>query len=263
MTTRTRVLSAFFVALALYVALPFSLAAQADDGGAPDGDELLRRADEAVYPRAFEAQMELANRRPGGRSLSMEFLITHEEESGTLLEISGEGRWAGMRMLTRGESLLLYNPTAGSSRPVRLTAAEGFYGSFFSNRDIAEPRYHQDYRAMRVTAETAQVAGPGPVLVYRVDAEATTPEAAYGSLTILLRASDALPLVVEYFARAGAHVKTMRVTEIRELAGRPRPTTYRMEPADQSGVYSTVRVISMTAYDDIDDSVFTEDHLTR
>lgn len=247
-------------ALALLVLVAATTASQSSG---PDGNELLRRADEAVYPDAFVAEMELVTERSGGRSLRMEFLVTYKEETGTLLEISGEGRWAGMRMLTTGDSLLLYNPRAGSSRPVRLTAAEGFQGSFFSNRDIADPRYDQDYRAVSVTSETAQVEGIGAVEVYRVQAEATTPEAAYGRLTMLLRVEDSLPLRVNYFSRSGAHVKTMRVTEIRELAGRPRPAAYRMEPADRSDAYSSVRIISMTARDDIDDSMFTEDYLTR
>lgn len=226
-------------------------------------DELIGRAEAAMYPRAFESRMEVETRDTRGRTTTMSFEVLHERDRGTLMEITGPGRWEGIRMLTEGETLLLYNPRAGADRPVRLTPRQSFQGSFFSNRDIAGVRFDEDYRAAQLTVEDLDHSSLGAVPTFRLEAEPRRREAAYGRIVLWLRRTDEIPLRVEYYARSGALLKSMTTLEIAELGGRSRPSVMRMEPADLEEAYSIVRILEMQAREDIDDSRFTESYLTR
>jgi hypothetical protein len=78
-----------------------------------------------------------------------------------------------------------------------------------------------------------------------------------------VRQDDLMPVQMEYFAKSGLLFKRMTMLDIRELAGRLRPTRMRMESLEQEDAYSTVTIEEMEIREDLSDRMFSQAALTR
>ncbi|NBC28470.1 MAG: outer membrane lipoprotein-sorting protein, partial [Spirochaetes bacterium] len=182
---------------------------------------------------------------------------------GTFIEITAPARSRGIRFLSKEENLWLYNPRSNSRRAIRLSPRDSFQGTLFSNHDVGDPQYTDDYEARQLQDEGINHPQMGAVETRVIEALPTTDEAPYGRIKMWLRAEDLIPVQMEYYARSGLLFKRMYLSNITELAGAHRPAVMRMESLQLQNAFSRVEILTLEERTDLSDRRFTEANLTR
>jgi hypothetical protein len=241
-----------------------------------NGDELMAMADDTLFPGTYVATMRMTTERPGRRTTEMVFESSYQDGRGTFMEVTEPRRSRGMRFLQKEDDLWMYNPRSSSRRAIRLAPRDSFQGSVFSNNDVSDPKYADDYRGRLGDVETIDHPQHGRVQTLRIDAEASHDQSAYGRIEMWLwpdpeaAASDGddsplrvIPLRIDYHSRSGLLFKRMTLLDIRELAGARRPAVMRMESLEEEGAVTTVRIESLEARDSLPSRLFSQQELTR
>lgn len=243
-----------------------------------DPQELLKLVDETLFPDSFVATFRMTTERPGRRTSEMVMENFHLEESGTFMEVEEPRRSRGMRFLQKADDLWMYNPRSGSRRAIRLSPRDSFQGSVFSNNDVSDPDYSDDYTASHAGRATVDHPQLGRVPTTVIEARAAHDEAAYGRIEIYLwhavddaaaelpgpgAPGDVIPLRFDYYSRSGLAFKRMLLLEIGDLAGATRPTVMRMESLEEEGAVTTVRIEALEPREDIPQRLFNQQELTR
>lgn len=230
---------------------------------AQSGEEILERAEEALYPENFYMKVDMNTHKPGRRDTMMAFESYHRDGAGTFMEVTAPARSRGMRFLQKEEDLWMYNPRSNSRRAIRLSPRDSFQGSAFSNNDVGDPDYSDDYDVRLAGRESLNHDELGSVETIRLELTAKRETTTYGRIVMWIRESDDIPLEMEYYAKSGLLFKRMTLSQIRELAGRQRPSFMRMESLEQDDFYSTVEIEEMEVRDNLPDRYFSQANLTR
>jgi hypothetical protein len=172
-----------------------------------------------------------------------------------------------MRFLQKENDLWMYNPRSGSRRALRLAPRDSFQGSVFSNNDVSDPDYNDDYDARMIADEMLDHPEVGSVTCTRIEATAAHDEAPYGRIVMWLwggpDGGGVIPLRIDYYSKSGLAFKRMYLSEFGQLAGAYRPRVMRMESLEERGAVTTVRIESLEARDDLPSRLFNQAELTR
>ncbi|TVR67333.1 MAG: outer membrane lipoprotein-sorting protein [Spirochaetaceae bacterium] len=229
---------------------------------APSGDEILRRMEETLFPDSYRMEMEMITLEASGRERTLELDVLYRRGTGSYMEILAPPRSRGTRFLQRDGSLWMFMPRGGARSAIRLAPRDSFQGSVFANSDIGESSYTDDYRGMDPRRERYRHPELGEVEVFIVEAVPRRPEAPYGRVVARVTVEGFIPLHMEYYVRSGLRIKEMELSQIREIAGRRRPTRMDMRALDEEGKVSTLWVRSLRE-ETFPDRIFTQRHLTR
>ncbi len=229
----------------------------------PSADELLRMTEETINPAIYHSQMSITTVKPGQRESTLKMEVYYKENTGAFIEMTAPARSRGLRFLEKEETLYMFNPKSNSRRPLRLSPEQSFQGTVFSNNDVSDPKYTDDYRASIAGDDSFEHPEAGTVNCLIVLAEAKRKEAPYGKIRIWLRKDSLRPLRFDYYAKSGLLFKSMILSDYRELAGALRPARMRMDSYEIEGAWSEVVIDSMEALADIPDSRFSTAALTR
>jgi outer membrane lipoprotein-sorting protein len=229
----------------------------------PSGDEILRRMEETLFPDSYRMTMEMVTVEAGGRERILELDILYRRGTGSYMEILAPPRSRGTRFLQRDDSLWMFIPRSNARSAIRLAPRDSFQGSVFSNSDIGESSYTEDYRGLEPRRERYRHGELGEVEVFVVEAVPRRPEAPYGRVVCYVTVDGFIPLHMEYYVRSGLRIKEMELSDIREVAGRRRPVRMEMRALDEEGKVSTVWIRDLREEASIPDRVFTQRHLTR
>jgi len=221
------------------------LAAPVWSADLPDGKKLLAEVDEIRFPDSFTMNVTLTTTSPGEADKVMALQSTHKKGFGNFIEIQTPARSKGTRMLTQEGSLWLYNPKAGSTKPLRLAPRDSFQGSSFSNSDVSKTSFTEDYDGATEGEDTIDTAEFGTVKAWKLKATANNPEAAYGFIEMWVRQSDLLPLKFDYYAKSGLLFRQMVLSEFKPLAGRVRATRMEMVSLDKKGTKTVLHIEQM------------------
>ena len=227
-----------------------------------DADQTIRRMDVAMYPESYFSVITMATVQPSGESTSMTFEVSYKHGVGSRMEITAPARSRGIRFLQKDNFLWLFNPRSGSRRAIRLSARDSFQGSAFSNSDVSETEFSGRYHAAVLRHEPIDVDGSSRSCTV-IEANAKDRSSPYAKVVLWIDAQSFVPYRMDYYARSGLLFKRMTLSRIREIAGRERPTFYRMESFDQPGLHSDVSIDTLEARDDLPDRLFTEADLTQ
>ncbi|MEX2443402.1 MAG: outer membrane lipoprotein-sorting protein [Alkalispirochaeta sp.] len=283
MSTKNRTTAAIsgvitLVVMTVGIAAPEPVSSQDRVLADRSAEDLLILVDETLFPDSFVATFRMTTERPGRRTTEMLIENTHLEGSGTFMEVEEPRRSRGMRFLQKENDLWMYNPRSGSRRAIRLSPRDSFQGSVFSNNDVSDPDYSDDYTAGHAGSATVDHPQLGTVETTVIEARATHDEAAYGRMEIYLwhavgaaaeelpgpgSPGDVIPVRFDYYSRSGLPFKRMLLLEIGQLAGATRPTVMRMESLEEEGAVTTVRIEALQARDDIPQRLFNQQELTR
>lgn len=245
------------------------LPAQSTASGVPadiPAERLLDLSDESMFPDTFVATYLMTTERPGRRDTEMVFDSSHLEGSGTYMEVSEPARSRGMRFLQKENDLWMYNPRSGSRRALRLAPRDSFQGSVFSNNDVSDPNYNDDYDARRLDDAVLDHPDLGSVTCARIEGVAAHDEASYGRIVVWLRGGPGggvVPLRIDYFSRSGLEFKRMVLSDFRQRAGAYRPGVMRMESMEETGAVTTVVIEELEARDTLPARLFNQAELTR
>lgn len=230
-------------------------------------ERLLDLSDESMFPDNFVATYRMTTERPGRRDTEMVFDSSHLEGSGTYMEVSEPARSRGMRFLQKENDLWMYNPRSGSRRALRLAPRDSFQGSVFSNNDVSDPNYNDDYDASRIDDAILDHPDLGRVTCTRIEGVAAHDEASYGRIVIWLwggpGGGGVVPLRIDYFSRSGLEFKRMVLSDFGQRAGAYRPGVMRMESMEEAGAVTTVVIEELEARDTLPARLFNQAELTR
>jgi outer membrane lipoprotein-sorting protein len=229
----------------------------------PSPDELLRLAERVIFPSVYQAEMTIETEKPGQRGSTLEMETLYKEGSGSFIEMTAPARSRGIRFLEKGDSLYMYNPKSNSSRPLRLSPEQSFQGTVFSNNDVSDQQYTDDYDASLAGEETLEHPDFGSVTCRILEAVAKRSEAPYGRIKIYIDVENLRPLRFDYYAKSGLLFKSMLLKDYKQMAGKLRPAIMHMESYELEGAYSKVIINTLEALEDIPDSRFTTAALTR
>ena len=257
--TRTRRALLILAATALSATVAPAIVAAQD----MDAATMLEEAESRIYPDDFFMRSEIATNRPDRRDTTLVIDSYFKDGVGTFMEIVEPARSRGMRFLRKGDSLWMYNPKSRSRRAIRLSPRESFQGTVFSNNDVGDPDYTDDYDVRYAEDETIDHEQLGTVDCYVIEGDASSPTSPYGRIVMWIRKGDLMPVQMEYYAKSGLLFKRMTMLDISELAGRLRPTRMRMESLEQEDAYSTVTIREMEIREDLSDRMFSQPALTR
>jgi hypothetical protein len=227
--------------------------------------ELLRSADDSLFPESFVAVMRMVTTGPSRRDSEMVIENSHRPDEGSFMEVLEPSRSRGMRFLQKGDDLWMYNPRSGSRRAIRLSPRDSFQGSVFSNNDVSDPNYEDDYTPRLRGVEQLDHPVLGSLYAAVLDADAAHDNAAYGRITMWLILLDgaAVPVRIDYVSRSGLPFKRMLLHDLAPLAGRTRPRTMYMESLEEVGSSTTVTIESLEARTDLPARMFNLQELTR
>ena len=207
--------------------------------------------------------MTIVTSKPGRNDSSITMEVYYKKDTGTFIEMTAPARSRGLRFLEKQTSLYMYNPKSNSSRPLRLSPEQSFQGTVFSNNDVSDPTYTDDYRATVAGSESFEHPDAGTADCLILLAEASRKEAPYGKIRIWIEKESLRPLRFDYYAKSGLLFKSMILSDYKDLAGAQRPARMHMDSYEIEGAWSEIRIKSMEALPDMPDSRFTSAALTR
>lgn len=236
-------------------------AAAAADG--PDPTAALKTADQVMYPPSFSMTASIATERPGQEPSTMVMEVRNKAGRGSFIEILAPARSKGTRFLQTSSALYMYSPKSGSRTPIRLSPRESFQGSAFSNNDVGDSSWANDYAASLAGSAAVDSADFGKVDAWIISGKALRRDVPYGEIRIYMKKDDLLPLKIEYFAKSGLPLKTMELSDFAQIAGRLRPRRLVMTAADGTGEKSAVTMSALQERNDLPDAMFNQSWLTR
>ena len=228
-----------------------------------DAQELLRFTEKTLMPIEYYSEMDMKTYKPGKPVKVISMNSWYKKDLGSFIEITAPSRSKGTRMLQKNNSLWLYNPKSGSSRALRLSPKDNFQGSVFSNNDVGDSQYSDDYEALIAGKEIFSHDELGQVECFILHAAAKNNESPYGRIEMIITVDDFIPLWMIYFAKSGLLFKKMTFSGIREMAGVKRPLIYRMDSVEEQNTYSIIEITVLEERNDLPDSMFTLSRLTR
>lgn len=227
---------------------------------AQTADELLENLDAALFPESYYTEMTMTTSEEGKSDKVIGFESVYKKNVGTLMEIVSPQRSRGMKILQRGTNMWLYDPDSRSKRPVRLSGKNSFQGSAFSNNDVADSQYSDDYDAEITGTEAITHSELGEVEVLTITGIASHAEATYGKIVVQLTAEKRLPLSITYYANSGILMKVMTFSGYKTMAGKIRPSIFTMKYLSQTSVIS---IDLLEERKDLADSIFSEERLSK
>lgn len=244
-------------------ALAAACAAAAIAQTAPDPEAALRAADAIMYPPSFSMTAAITTERSGKQVSAMLLQVIHKEGKGSVMELLSPARSKGTRFLQTEGALWMYSPNSGSRMTLRLSPRESFQGSAFSNNDMSDSTWANDYTPSLLGSAEVESSDFGTVGVWILSGKAQRRDVPYGEIRLYLRKEGLLPLKVEYFAKSGLPLKTMELAGYADVAGRLRPTRLTMTAADGTGERSSVVISELRERGDLPDAMFNQAWLLR
>jgi outer membrane lipoprotein-sorting protein len=222
-----------------------ALLAPALPAQALDAQTILNGMEQVLAPDDYRMLVEMKTTTAKGDERLMSLEIFYKRGTGSFMELLAPARSKGIRFLERDQGLWMHNPRSGGGRAVRLSPREAFQGTVFSNSDLSDAKFTADYDPALIGIEEYDHPDLGRIQAYRLGAAARTPASAYGRIDFWVAVQDLVPLKMDYYAKSGLLFKTMRLEEVRQLAGRNRPTRMTMESRTEPGSQTVVTIVEM------------------
>ena len=223
-------LSGFGIAL---ITVPFAF-------GQLTATQILERVDAnmTIETARTKAEMTIVYREGDERSLVFESWSTGTEQS--FLEFLEPARDAGSRFLRMDDNMWIFIPRVGKS--VRIQGhmlRQGLMGSDFSYGDASEnPSMVEDYEA---TIEREEVLDGRPTYVLRLIARRR--DLSYPSRLIWVDRERWIPLKEERFARSGKLLKSVLLSDVRQLGNNWYPFRIEMDNALQTDTRTVLQTL--------------------
>ena len=217
---------------------------------------ILNRVDESLFPHSLIMKVKMINHESSKRETEFIYQVKAIKDVGTLLVFKSPASEIGKKFLLKDRNIWMAIP--GVSNPIRLSIRQNFMNSSFSNNDLMDTEYNDDY--IPVLDETIEIDGQD---YYRIICRAKNPKVTYNKIIMVIGKDNFIPRKIEYYTRSGKLLKTLTLSEIKPLAGRPRPTKMVMRNQMEKDVYTTVIIQSLEEKKDLPKSLFTLESLRR
>jgi outer membrane lipoprotein-sorting protein len=223
----------------------------------PDAATILRRADHAVLGETASYTLRMSVVRPNKPERVVEMKGWKKGDDRGLVRYTAPAKERGTAYLRSGDSTWLFLPSA--EKVVRVGAKQNFGGGDFTNADIFRLSLVKDYDPTLAGEETVE----GQVC-YKLELKAKDRSVAYDRVVYWVRADGTFyPVKADYYTLSGKNLKSLVVSAVKPLGGRPRPTLLTMESRVDEG--SRTRLEFLLIQDDVklDDRLFAPGALER
>lgn len=200
----------------------------------PTADDLVRRYDEVMSPKTFEAVVEMVAHRQDGtiRTYKLRTLKSgNDKMRAWFLEPAAT---KGQEMLKVGDNMWVYMPNL--KRALRIASRESFQGGDFNNGDIMRVNYVADYSAKRL---------PDEATAWGVELTAKSSEASYDRIKLWLDKDKKLPVKAEYYAASGKLLRSATFEAPKSFHGLERPSRIVMRNELATKRFSEMTMIDM------------------
>jgi outer membrane lipoprotein-sorting protein len=185
----------------------------------PTGDEVLQRVDRNMFAesRILVSQMVIHGRR---ETRTVESKSWQRGTTDAYTEYLAPAREKGTKMLKLGDDLWTYDP--GTDRTIMISGAmlrQSVMGSDLSYEDMMEdPRLEHSYTAAVTGTETVDGRS-----CWVVELRAKVQDIAYETRRVWVDAERWVPLKEDLYAKSGRLLKTIQLSDVRQIGGRWMP----------------------------------------
>jgi len=219
----------------------------------PTADDLVRRYDEVMSPKTFDAVMEMVAHRQDGSTRSYKLRVLKSGSDKTRAWFVEPAAAKGQEMLKVGDNLWVYMPNL--KRALRIASRESFQGGDFNNGDILRVNYVADY-----TAKLLPEADAGS---WQLELSAKSSEASYDRIKLWLSKDKRLPLRAEYYAASGKLLRSAAFEDTKSFHGLERPARIVMRNELATKRFSEMTMLDLKAGVDAPAQRFVLDDLGR
>jgi outer membrane lipoprotein-sorting protein len=188
---------------AFVLAVVAVLAAGPALAGDPTPEELLKRYDEVMGPRTFEAESQMTAWREDGSSRTYELRMLKADEDKSRIWFKSPASVKGQEVLRVGDNLWIYLPNV--KRATRMANRESFQGGDFNNADILRVNYSEDYAGKLVPSDVPET--------WALELKAKSQETAYDAIKLWVRKADGLPVKAQYFGTSGQMLRSAEFSD--------------------------------------------------
>ncbi len=213
---------------------------------------LLKGVDDSMYPKIFKGKMSMETFRKGRSPVKFIYEIYSKGATKALMEIVFPARDKGKKILLLDNNLWMYIPDV--SRPIRLSKNQSFMGSTFSNEDVSDTKWEDDYDPF-ITDEKNDM--------LLLSLKAKRKDVAYKQIDIWVKKETRVPTEGVYFGLSGKPIKKVYFSNVKEIAGLLRPLDMRMVDLLEKGSYTDVKVLELKELEAIPDYKFDATQLGR
>jgi len=269
--TRTLVLAAALLAAGVAVAeledpagppapvAPEGSAAPADP--LPDAGAIARRAEDVLRGQGtrIEATMTILSRkRPRSRVVTLRVFDDRRDDRALVRVLSPEEH-AGTALLKLPPNLWLFSPEKRETTRIPGPSwSEPFLESDFSRDDLvhgSSGALDYDHRLLEVDEHAGEAADRRAFVVeYSPHPDARV---AWGRIVAWIEVEHATPLRLDFYAADGALVRTLRLDDVREVAGRRFPHLWVMRRSGAKGRETRIQVDGIRFDPRFDEGLFT------
>jgi outer membrane lipoprotein-sorting protein len=193
----------------MLLSLPWSVAQAAE----PTADELVRRYDEVMSPKTFDALIEMVAHRQDGTTRGYKMRVLKSGDDKVRAWFFEPAAAKGQEMLKVGDNMWVYMPNL--KRALRIASRESFQGGDFNNGDILRVNYVADYKAKLVPS--------GNESFWAIELLAKTAETAYDRIKLWFAKDKKLPAKAEYYAASGKLLRSATFEAVKKFRGLERP----------------------------------------
>ena len=213
---------------------------------------LLKTVDKSMYPQIFKSNLTMSTFRSGRKPLVYTYEIYSKGQDKSLMKIVAPARDKGKKILLNGDNLWMYMPDV--SRPIRLSRKQAFMGSTFSNEDLADSGWADNYSA-EITDQK------GSLILLTLTAKKK--DVAYAKIEMWIDDKTKVPTEAVYFGLSGKAIKKMMFSNPQTIAGLLRPLDMKMEDLLEEGAYTEVKMIAMEELKSVPDYMFDQTQMGR
>lgn len=237
------------VGFTLAAALSFPAAATAD----PTAEALLRRYDQVMTPRTFDALMVMTAHRQDDTTRTYKFRTMKSADDKTRTWFFEPAAAKGQEMLNVGDNMWVYMPNL--KRALRLASRESFQGGDFNNGDVLRVNYVADY--------SCKLAPSGDDRLWLLELTGKTSSASYDRIKLWLTKDKQQPFKAEYYAASGVLLRSATFEDVKSFHGHERPSHIVMRNSLAQKRYTELVMLDMKLEIDVPEQKFVLDDLGR
>jgi outer membrane lipoprotein-sorting protein len=247
-----------FLALALTAAFLIGHCTPAYSEEELTAKEIVKRMDQLLRGRTSVGTYEMTVTTPNWeRTLRMDAWSEGIEK--TFIRITSPAKEAGVGSLRIETNMWDYLPKV--ERIMKIPPSmmmQPWMGSDFTNDDLVkESSVVKDY--------THELLGVEKIATFDAHKIGLTPKpeapVVWGKIIAYVRTSDFVPLREEYYTEKGKLVRVLTFSDIKRMDDRVIPTTWLMQPVDEPGKHTMLKIERIVFYQPILEDIFTLENL--
>ena len=234
---------------------PSTAQAPAGAGGDQEARAIVQKADEVRFPtQGFEVGVLIRNFEGTEATDAREYKVLSKGNDNTIVMTLQPASERGQILLMKEHDLWLFLPDV--SQPVRLSLAQRLTG-LVANGDIARANFSGDYTPRLLNLEKI-----GDQEYYVLELTAVDRTVTYQRVKYWVARSSYAPFKAEFYSLSDRLLKTCTYDNLRQSAGRVRPTRLVMVDALRSESRSEMDYMDMKTRE-LPDKVFTKEYLKK